>query len=66
LFNNTPKGATASAMIYSIVETAKENGVNPYDYLAHIFRAAPNLPAGSAIDSLLPWHVNATIGRRNV
>jgi len=58
LFNNTPKGATASAMIYSIVETAKENGMNPYDYLVHVFRAAPNLPAGSAIDSLLPWRVN--------
>jgi hypothetical protein len=60
LFNNTPKGAAASAMIYSIVETTKENGLNPYDCLVHVFRTAPNLPAGSSIDSLLPWHMNVS------
>jgi hypothetical protein len=34
LFNNTPKGTVASAMIYSIVETTKENGLNPFEYPA--------------------------------
>lgn len=37
LFANTPKGAAASAVIYSIMETAKENGLNPYAYLTYIF-----------------------------
>jgi hypothetical protein len=55
LFNNTPKGADASAMIYSIVETAKENSVNPFDYLAVVFRLAPNLGQYEPMDSLLPW-----------
>jgi hypothetical protein len=34
LFANVPKGAEASAIIYSMVETAKENGLDPYRYLA--------------------------------
>jgi len=59
LFNNTPKGAQASSIIYSIIETAKENGLNPFAYLAHVFKNAPNLdfrndPA--ALESLMPWH----------
>ena len=57
LFNNSPKGADACAMIYSIVETAKENGLNPYDYLVAVFREAPNLPTSSSVDSLLPWNL---------
>jgi len=42
LFANTPGGAKASAILYSIVETAKENGLNPYEYLTYIFKNAPN------------------------
>lgn len=33
LFANTPLGARASAVIYSLIETAKENGLDPYRYL---------------------------------
>jgi transposase len=42
LFANTPRGAKASAIIYSIVETAKENKLDPFAYLTHIFKNAPN------------------------
>jgi transposase len=42
LFANTPRGANASAIIYSLVETAKENGLNPYTYLTYILKNAPN------------------------
>ena len=35
LLSNTPNGAQASAIIYSIMETAKENGLNPYLYLTY-------------------------------
>ena len=57
IFNNTPRGANASAVMYSIIETAKENGLNPYDYLVHIFKVAPNLTADdlAAAEKLLPW-----------
>ena len=43
LFANTSNGAQASAVIYSIVETAKENGLNPYECLVKIFKNAPNM-----------------------
>jgi hypothetical protein len=37
LFSGSPKGAKASAAVYSIIETAKANGLNPYKYLNFIF-----------------------------
>jgi len=52
LFCNTPRGAKASAMMFSIIETAKENGLNPFEYLSQVFRKAPN---GATVDELLPW-----------
>jgi len=57
LFANTPKGARASAVIYSIVETARANGLHPRSYLTYLFEQLPNLDLEdqNAIDSLLPW-----------
>ncbi|HHB1907983.1 TPA: transposase domain-containing protein, partial [Bacillus cereus] len=54
IFANTPKGAKASAVTYSIVETAKENGLNPYQYLMYIFEKLPNVDASNenAIDRI--------------
>ena len=43
LFANTPGGAESSSVIYSLVETAKENFLNPYQYLLWIFQEAPRL-----------------------
>jgi len=59
LFCNTPGGAKASAVIYSIIETAKENGLNPYAYLTHLFGQLPNMDTNdkTAIEALLPWNV---------
>ena len=58
LFANTPRGAKTSAVIYSIVETAKENGLNPSAYLQYLFERLPEMAAtdAGAIDSLLPWN----------
>ena len=58
LFANTPEGAQGSAVIFSLIETAKENHLNPYAYLLHIFRTAPGLDRTSAdwILPLLPEH----------
>jgi hypothetical protein len=57
LFANTPRGAKASAKIYSIVETAKENGLNPFAYLIYLFEQMPNLDVKdrNTLDELLPW-----------
>jgi len=54
LFCNTPKGARASAVVYSIVETAKENGLIPFEYLRYLFERFPNLGNGD-LGELLPW-----------
>lgn len=43
LFANTVRGAMTSAVMYSLVETAKENGINPYDYLVWVLKAAPEM-----------------------
>lgn len=43
LFANTARGAMASAVMYSLVETAKENAINPYDYLVWVLKAAPEM-----------------------
>ena len=58
LFANTSRGASASAIMFSIIETAKENGLNPFEYLVHIFRTAPNLTKADLVsaESLLPWN----------
>src|SRR5699024_11376587 len=56
LFSNTPKGAQSSAIIYSIVETAKENGLKPFDYLTYLFERLPILDTKDkeTLDQLLP------------
>ena len=43
LFANTPAGAQSSAVIYSLIETAKENQLDPYRYLLWVLSSAPNL-----------------------
>jgi transposase len=58
LFANTPRGAKASAIIYSVIETAKENGLNPFKYLTYLFEQLPQLADPKnpeALDRLLPW-----------
>ncbi|MGB9825197.1 MAG: IS66 family transposase, partial [Desulfofundulus sp.] len=57
LFANTPRGTQASATIYSIVETAKENGLNPFRYLTYLFETLPNMDITNqtALDQVLPW-----------
>ncbi|MCP4281059.1 MAG: IS66 family transposase, partial [Alteromonas sp.] len=54
LFSNTPNGADASAMLYSIVETAKANGLILYDYMVKCMKELAK--AEPDIDALLPWN----------
>ena len=41
LFANTPAGADSSAVTFSIIETARESGLDPFRYLEYVFRKAP-------------------------
>ena len=56
LFANTPVGAQASAVIYSLIETAKENKLDPYKYLLWVLQSAPALSEEDAAwtEKLLP------------
>ena len=57
LFSNTPVGAASSATIYSIVESAKENQLKPFDYLIWLLEHLPNadLADVKVLDGFLPW-----------
>ncbi len=55
LFNINHKGAETSAMLYSIIETAKANGLIPFDYINHCLEELAKSP--TELDSLLPWNV---------
>jgi transposase len=54
LFCNTQKGARASSIVYSIIETAKANGLKPFEYLKFLFETVPGTSTGS-LEKLLPW-----------
>ena len=56
LFSDTPKGATASAQIYSLIETAKANGQEPYAWLRHILERLPTAQNVEDYEALLPWN----------
>ena len=57
LFSDTPKGATASARLYGLVETAKANRLEPYAYLARVFTLLPQAKTLEDIEALLPWNI---------
>ncbi|WP_073172532.1 IS66 family transposase [Pseudomonas asturiensis] len=56
LFSDTPKGATASAQLYSLVETAKANGQEPYAWLRHALERLPTATSVEDYEALLPWN----------
>ena len=58
LFADTPKGATANAVLYTLVETAKANGLDAYEYLKYLLEELPNndyLQNPEILDRYLPW-----------
>ena len=58
VMHNTPEGATASAMIYSLTESAKSNQLKPYNYLVYILKTMANTDLVNhpeLIDQFLPW-----------
>ena len=55
MFAYSPDGASASAVIYSIVETAKANGLVPFKYLEFLFETLPNIPK-EQFSECLPWN----------
>ena len=56
VFCDTQSGAKASANLYSLVETAKANGLEPHAYLSHIYTHLPLATSLEDIEALLPWN----------
>ncbi len=57
LFSGSPAGAAASATLYSLIETAKANGLEPRAYLRHLFEHLPLATTPDAITALLPMNL---------
>lgn len=56
LFSDTPKGVTASAQLYSLVETAKANDQEPYAWLRNALERLPTATSVEDYEALLPWN----------
>ena len=61
LFAGVPKGADASAMLFSLVETAKANEIEPQAYLKYLFERFPVAQTTEEIKALMPQHVDKSL-----
>ncbi|MNJ33454.1 Transposase IS66 family protein [compost metagenome] len=63
LFSDTTHGASASAQIYSLVETAKVNSQEPYTWLRHVLEWLPHASSVEDYKALLPWNCSPEMPR---
>lgn len=61
LFADTPRGARASATVYSLIETAKANGLEPYAYLREVLTHIAAADTLEKLEALLPWHIELPV-----
>lgn len=61
LFSDSVAGAKASAMIYSILQTARGNGLEPYAYMRHLLSELPEFQTTEQIESPLPHKIDFKI-----
>ena len=61
MFADTVPGAVASANLYSLVETAKANNIEPHACLSHLFAQLPPASTVEDFEALLPWNVKAAL-----
>ena len=59
LFSTSVPGAKASANLYSLIETAKAHGLEPYAYLKRVLTELPNIVDYDDVDKLLPDNINS-------
>ena len=57
-------GAQASANLFSLVMTARANGVDPFEYLSELFEQLPIATTAEQIEALLPWNLKAVLDAR--
>ncbi|PIE64545.1 MAG: hypothetical protein CSA26_08065 [Desulfobacterales bacterium] len=54
-FIGTVEGVQASALLYSLIEPARANNIEPYSYVRHIFERMPLVTTLEGYETLLPW-----------
>ena len=59
LFCDTLAGANANAVIYSVLQTAKANGLDPYAWLRRVMRDLPAAKTLEEMEVLLPWNIKS-------
>jgi len=64
MFSASVNGAKASANLYSLIETARANGLEPYAYLKRVFTEPPITSSFDDVDRPLPWSVKGVLIRR--
>ena len=60
LFSGSGLGAKSSCFLFTLIEIAKANGLNPEDYLRRVFEKAPYAKTENDWENLLPWNIEIT------
>jgi transposase len=61
LFSGSPRGADSSALIYSLIETAKANNLEPWMYLRYLFERLPLCQSDEEMQALLPHRLDPAV-----
>lgn len=61
LFADSRDGMHTNAVMYSLVETAKANGIDPFAYLQYVIKTMPTLRTAAEVECLLPWNMPASV-----
>lgn len=63
LFADTPDGARASAIYYTLIETAKANKIDPYEYIHFLVSRIAAVDSVEGYEALLPWNMKDTVAQ---
>ena len=58
MFHQSVAGAQSSANLYSLIETVRANGLEPYAYLRKVFTALPQATTVEDVEALLPANID--------
>lgn len=65
LFADTPRGAEASAVYFTLIETAKANNLDPFKYILHLCKHIANVHTVEDVEALLPWNVKDKLTQKS-
>ena len=57
MFHKSPEGAKSACGMQTLIESAKQNGIDPNKYINELFRKAPYVSSPEGWEKLLPWNI---------